>query len=56
MNRKLNRENMILFIILLIVMLIVFKEFVFMHYATDTYNIFARGYKEYAILYSLNAI
>lgn len=54
MNRKLNRENMILFIILLIVMLIVFKKFVFMHYATDTYNIFARGYKEYAILYSLN--
>lgn len=53
MNKKLTK-NIKLFSILFIFMLIVFKEFVFMHYATDTYNIFARGYKEYAILYSLD--
>lgn len=54
MKNKFKKENVILFLILFISMLIVFKNFVFMHYATDTYNIFARGYKEYAILYSLN--
>lgn len=54
MNTKIKKEDLILFIILFIIMLLIFKEFVCMHYATDTYNIFARGYKEYAILYSLN--
>lgn len=49
-----NKENLVIFIAIFILMLIVFKNFVCMHYATDTYNIFARGYKEYAILYSLN--
>ncbi|MGN1270789.1 MAG: glucosyltransferase domain-containing protein [Clostridia bacterium] len=54
MNTKIKKEDLVLFIILFIIMLLIFKEFVCMHYATDTYNIFARGYKEYAILYSLN--
>ena len=54
MIKKLNKENIALFLVLVILMLIIFKEFITMHYATDTYNIFARGYKEYAILYSLN--
>lgn len=49
-----NKRNIIIYCIVLIFSCIVFISFLNMHYATDTYNIIDRGYKEYAIKYSLN--
>ena len=43
-----------IFIIVFILKLILFWNFITMHYATDTYNIINMGYKDYAIKYSLN--
>lgn len=49
-----KKKELIIFITVFIFSLIIFYNFVNMHYATDTYNIINRGYKEYAIKYSLN--
>lgn len=49
-----NKRNIIIFTVLLLICVIVFFDFLNMHYATDTYNIINRGYVEYAITYSLN--
>ncbi len=51
---KVNKKDAIIFIIILIFTCLVFTNFLNMHYSTDTYNIINRGYKEYAIKYSLN--
>lgn len=52
--KKINKKDIIIFICILVFSLIIFKNFITMHYATDTYNIIDRGYKEYAINYFLN--
>lgn len=49
-----NKRNIVIFISLLLICVIIFWDFLNMHYATDTYNIINRGYVEYAITYSLN--
>lgn len=49
-----NKRNIIIFTVLLLICVIIFFDFLNMHYATDTYNIINRGYVEYAITYSLN--
>lgn len=51
---KINKRDIIIFLIMFAFTLIIFSGFITMHYATDTYNIFARGYVEYALTYSLN--
>lgn len=51
---KKNKKDLIILSIIYVFTLLVFFNFVNMHYATDTYNIINRGYKEYAIKYSLN--
>ena len=52
--KKINKINCITFIIIFAITLIVFYNFISMHYATDTYNIINRGYTDYALKYSLN--
>lgn len=47
-------KNQITFCVIFIIATAIFYQFITMHYATDTYNIINRGYKEYAIKYSLN--
>ena len=49
-----NKKNFIIFIIVFFITLMIFYNFITMHYATDTYNIINRGYEDYAIKYSLN--
>ena len=49
-----NKKNFINFLVMLLITFIIFIPWVKGHYATDTYNIIDRGYKEYAIKYSLN--
>lgn len=49
-----NKKNFITFIIVFFITLMIFYNFITMHYATDTYNIINRGYEDYAIKYSLN--
>ena len=44
-----KRETMLIFLILLIVTNIIFIPFLSGHMATDSYNIFNKGYEEYAI-------
>lgn len=44
-----NKMNIIIFIIILIITCIIFIPFLIGHYATDTYNIYNLGYKEFAI-------
>jgi len=51
---KKSKKGLIIFFSTFIFTLLVFLNFINMHYATDTYNIINRGYKEYAIKYSLN--
>ena len=52
--KKINKKNLIKYIIIFAITCIIFAPFLLGHYATDTYNIINRGYKEYAIKYSLN--
>ena len=52
--KKINKKDIIMFISTFIIASIIFIPFLTGHYATDTYNIINRGYKEYAIKYSLN--
>lgn len=47
-------KNQITFCTIFIITMCIFYQFITMHYATDTYNIINRGYKDYAITYSLN--
>lgn len=48
-----NKRILILYGVVLVFTLIVFCQFLSMHYATDTYNIINVGYKTYAINWSL---
>lgn len=52
--KKINKKDFITYIIIFVITCIIFAPFLSGHYATDTYNIANRGYKEYAITYSLN--
>lgn len=52
--KKINRKDIITFIIILVITCIIFIPFLQGHYATDTYNVANLGYKEYAIKWSLN--
>ncbi len=52
--KKINKKNLITYIIIFAITCIIFLPFLLGHYSTDTYNIINRGYKEYAIKYSLN--
>lgn len=52
--KKINKKDLITYIIIFAITCIIFLPFLTGHYATDTYNIINRGYKEYAITYSLN--
>lgn len=49
-----NKKDLLIFIIIFFITCLVFVEFIIGHFSTDTYNIINRGYKEYAIKYSLN--
>ena len=51
---KINKKDVLIFNIMFLITIIIFYNFVTMHYATDTYNIINMGYKEYAIKYLLN--
>lgn len=55
-NKKINikKEDLITYIIIFIITCIIFAPFLVGHYSTDTYNIYNRGYFEYATKYSLN--
>ena len=52
--KKINKKDLITYIIIFAITCIIFLPFLTGHYATDTYNIINREYKEYAITYSLN--
>ena len=52
--KKIGKKDLITYIIIFAITCIIFIPFLSGHYATDTYNIINRGYKEYAIKYSLN--
>lgn len=52
--KKINKRNVITFIIILIITCIIYTPLLMGHYATDTYNIINKGYDKYAITYSLN--
>jgi len=52
--KKIKGEKIIKFLIILVISCIVYSPLLVGHYSTDTYNIANRGYKEYAINYSLN--
>lgn len=49
-----KKKKILTYVIIFALTLLLFYNFITMHYATDTYNIINRGYKEYAIKYSLN--
>lgn len=55
-NKKINikKEDLITYIIIFIITCIIFAPFLVGHYSTDTYNIYNKGYFEYATKYSLN--
>lgn len=48
-----NRNNIIIFFTVLIISLIIFKEWLPGHYATDTYDVINKGYSGYSIINSL---
>lgn len=52
--KKIKGEKIIKFLIILVISCIVYSPLLVGHYSTDTYNIINRGYKQYAINYSLN--
>lgn len=52
--KKINKKSIIIYIFIFLITCIIFLPFISGHYATDTYNIINKGYKEYAIKYSLN--
>ena len=52
--KKINKRNIITFIIILIITCTIYAPLLMGHYATDTYNIINKGYEKYAITYSLN--
>lgn len=49
MKIKVERKEIIIFAVLILVSLIVYQGYVTNHYATDTYNIINKGYTEYSI-------
>ena len=51
---KKGTKNLILFFILFVITVVVFWNYISMHYATDTYNIMNIGYEKYAIDNSLS--
>jgi len=51
---KISKKDLISFGIIFLLTLLIFCNFLSMHYATDTYNIMNVGYKKYAINWSLN--
>lgn len=51
---KISKKDLISFTIIFVITLLVFYNFLSMHYATDTYNIMNVGYEKYAINWSLN--
>ncbi len=51
---KVSKKDLISLIIIFLITLVIFYNFVTMHYATDTYNIINVGYEKYAINWSLN--
>ena len=52
--KKVNKRNIITFIIILMITCTIYAPLLMGHYATDTYNIINKGYEKYAITYSLN--
>lgn len=52
--KKIKKEDIITFLIILSITCIIFFPFLIGHYATDTYHIYDIGYEKYAITYSLN--
>ena len=52
--KKINKRNIITFIIILMITCTIYAPLLMGHYATDTYNIINKGYEKYAITYSLN--
>ena len=49
---KISKKDLISFAIILVITLLIFYNFLSMHYATDTYNIMNVGYEKYAINWS----
>lgn len=52
--KKIDKKEVIIFIVLLIITSAIYFPLLKGHYATDTYNIINKGYETYAITYSLN--
>lgn len=52
--RKIKKEDIIIFLIMVVITCIVFAPLIEGHYATDTYNIYDKGYYTYATKNSLN--
>ena len=52
--KKINKKDIIIFSIMLIITLIIFSKYLTGYFATDTYSIYLRGYEDYAIKNSLN--
>lgn len=51
--KKINKKDIIYFLIIFCFSLIIFKEYLNGHFSADTFNIINIGYKDYAIKYSL---
>ena len=52
--KRIQKKDIVIFLILFIISSIIYWNYISMHYATDTYNIMNIGYKEYAIQNSFN--
>lgn len=52
--KKINKKDLIIYIITFIITCIIFLPFLTGHYASDSYNIYNIGYHDYATKYSLN--
>lgn len=52
--KKINKKDVIIYIITFVITCVIFLPLLTGHYATDSYNIYNIGYHDYAIKYSLN--
>ena len=52
--KKIKKEDIIIFLIMVVITCIIFAPLIAGHYATDTYNIYDKGYYTYATKNSLN--
>ena len=51
--KKVNKKDLIIYLVIFLITVIIFFPLLKGHYATDSYNIFHLGFHKYALEYSL---